>query len=81
MKSSITIQKFRLFINTVYPNPRNEQYGDLAEYFYNSWIKELFCLEQETFDSGSIVNGRWKRIEDWKYVLTEIRTSVCIYQL
>lgn len=58
MKSTISIQKFRLFINTVDPNPRNEKYRDLDDYFYNSQIKELFCLEQETFDSASIVNRR-----------------------
>ena len=81
MKSSISIQKFRFFINTVDPNPRNEKYRDLAEYFYNSQIKELFCLEQETFDSASIVKGRWKITQDWEYVLMEICTSVCIYQL
>lgn len=25
---------------------------DIAQYFYNSMIKELFCLQEETFDSA-----------------------------
>lgn len=54
---------------------------DLAEYFYNSQTKGLFCLEQETFDCALIVDSRWKKIQGWKYVVMEICTSVHIYQL
>lgn len=57
MKSSINSKKFRLFVHTVDPNPRNEKYKDLTGDFYNSHIKELFCLEEKTFDGVSTVNS------------------------